>query len=90
MQGYAGSIALAPRADHVAITSPRGGIAQVFDINARTLIASHEHPDICGIGATDRGFVFTTGTGDVGLIPGTDGAAVRRHDLAFDNHLVAL
>ncbi|WP_163849700.1 DUF1513 domain-containing protein [Pseudooceanicola aestuarii] len=69
----------------VAITSPRGGLVQVFDLDGTGYADSWRHADICGIAPAPRGFLLTAGTGDVGGI-GTDGWS--RHPVAWDNHLV--
>ncbi|MBV7393785.1 DUF1513 domain-containing protein [Mameliella sediminis] len=82
MQGYAGSIALSPHRQEVAITSPRGGLAQVFDTASGLLRRSIHMPDVCGIAARDGDFLLTAGTGEV------RGTRTATHDLHWDNHLI--
>jgi hypothetical protein len=86
MQGYAGSVAISGDGHFVAITSPRGNQAQVFDIKTGALIVSHKLNDVCGIGPAPTGFFLTTGTGLVGRFR----AEKRRHPLQWDNHLIAI
>ncbi len=89
MAGYAGSVAFSGDGGQVAITSPRGGLAQLFDVRDGTLAALVERPDICGISPDADGFVYSTGTGTVGFTR-RRAAAAQGHDLAWDNHLVRI
>ncbi|MEZ5755000.1 MAG: DUF1513 domain-containing protein [Paracoccaceae bacterium] len=88
MQGYAGSIAVATDG-RIGLTSPRGGLAQVFAPDGRFL-ASHARPDICGLAALPTGgFLASDGMG--ALLRITDEmAALHTHPLAWDNHIVTL
>ncbi|TCO73336.1 DUF1513 domain-containing protein [Rhodovulum euryhalinum] len=88
MQGYAGSIALAPASGQVAITSPRGGLVQMFDTVTGTCLASHAGPDVCGVSDAGRGFLITAGTGIVSLAGAQGEIWRRRHACQWDNHLV--
>lgn len=86
MQGYAGSVAISGDGHFVAITSPRGNQAQVFDIKTSAFVVSHKLDDVCGIGPAPKGFFLTTGTGLVGRFS----AKKRHHPLQWDNHLIAI
>ena len=88
MQGYAGSIAMAESGRLVAITSPRGGVLQVFDAAAGACLRQFRSPDVCGVSRTETGFAFTTGTGVVAGIDGTAEVWRRERDCQWDNHLV--
>jgi hypothetical protein len=96
MQGYAGSIAVATSGD-IAITSPRGGLVQVFAADGRFL-ASQSRQDVCGIAALPDpdggGFLASDGMGvllRLNVAAGTIRAsALQSHPLAWDNHLVPL
>ncbi|MGQ3485923.1 DUF1513 domain-containing protein [Roseovarius pacificus] len=88
MQGYAGSVAFDGAGARVAITSPRGGLFQIFDTKGQFL-QSLRRPDVCGIAPADEGFLVTDGLG------GVFGADRSLHALAsspraWDNHLVAM
>ena len=90
MLGYAGSIAVCEGEGTVAVTSPRGGVLQVFDLKGRTLRGQVELEDVCGIAPRAKGFFATNGLGAV-LVEayrGRSGAAW--HDIRWDNHLVGL
>jgi uncharacterized protein len=89
MQGYAGSIAVAGNGREVAITSPRGGRVQRFDLDGAFLGATRR-ADVCGLAPCGAGFMASDGLG--GLI-GLDGGRARPlavHAVAWDNHVVTL
>lgn len=87
MQGYAGSVAAT--LSRILITSPKGGVAMLFDASGKAL-ATHRRADLCGAATTPAGFVLTDGNGaiwtadDAGLTPLATGTT------QWDNHLVAL
>ncbi|MEP2641050.1 DUF1513 domain-containing protein [Roseobacter sp.] len=87
LTAYVGSVAALPEGQ-IAVTSPRGGVVQLFDPVAG-FRAQSPQTDICGIGAGPGGALATDGLGGVHQV----GAGLRRlhtHGLAFDNHLVAI
>ena len=87
MKGYAGSIALG--GDRIALTSPPGGVVQVFD-TAGNFIKTIRRMDASGVAPLADGLMVTDGTGAISRL-GPDGLVpLQRHDLAWDNHLVAL
>ncbi|MCH2068494.1 MAG: DUF1513 domain-containing protein [Shimia sp.] len=86
LQGYAGSVALSNDGNLVAITSPRGNVLHVFDTGTGQPSAILSAKDVCGIGPTSDGFVFTTGTGIIGTLQST----TAQHALQWDNHLIAI
>lgn len=92
MQGYGGSIAVT--GTEVAVTSPRGGMVQLFDLNERAFAGAHSLPDVCGVSAGGRGpsdgFLVTTGTGAVHGLRGGALDPAGSHPLQWDNHLVGL
>ncbi len=87
MKGYAGSIAFSQDGKQIAITSPRGGVAQVFGADGR-FIASLRRIDVCGIAAGKDGFILTDGGGAISRSDGTNLKPLSRAELAWDNHLV--
>lgn len=89
MKGYAGSIAFSVDGSEIAITSPRGGRLHRFTAQG-VFIAAHQRADVCGLAAHPDGLLASDGFG--GLISvGTSGARpLARHDLAWDNHVIAL
>lgn len=87
--GYVGSIAFSGAGTQLAITSPRAGEAQVFDVGTGTRLQRMIQVDICGVAASREGLMLTTGQGHViGL--GQSEVPLAHHDLAWDNHLVAV
>jgi hypothetical protein len=85
MQGYAGSIAAVH--GQIAITSPKGGVAMIFDDDGQPL-ATHRRLDLCGIAAGPEGFVATDGQGAVWSCTTAGLTPLQRHATAWDNHLV--
>lgn len=81
LRGHVGSIAAHPGTGHIAISSPRGGVAFSFDPASRAILATRNDPDLCGIAPSGAGFRYSSGDGLFGT---------ARHDVGFDNHLIAL
>ncbi|KCV82328.1 hypothetical protein ATO10_08057 [Actibacterium atlanticum] len=90
MSGYAGSVAMTRDGTLVAITSPRGGMLQVFDVDRGYYIGAMARGDICGVGPAAHGFAATTGMGDVIEVNDVRPAWSRRLPVQWDNHLVAV
>lgn len=99
MQGYAGSVAFSGDGARAAITSPRGGLIQIFETPDGGFHAGIDRTDVCGISAARVGFIHTAGTGAIGLTNtgaarGTDAGAGADpeviHNVAWDNHLVRI
>jgi hypothetical protein len=86
MQGYAGSVALSNDGRLVAITSPRGNVLHIFDTETGQHSAALSAKDVCGIGPTSDGFLFTTGTGIIGTLQ----SDTAQHVLQWDNHLISI
>lgn len=81
LRGYVGSIAANQQTGHIAITSPRGGVALEFDPSTGGVTRSIRESDVCGVAPSGAGFAFSTGNGAF---------AARKHDLGFDNHILDL
>ena len=99
MHGYVGSIDMTPDGRSVAVTSPRGGLVQVYDTRTGRMTGDLRQIDVCGIAAQGGGFVMTAGTGDIRRSPSPSsparpggGAAApgASYDLRLDNHLIAI
>lgn len=84
---YIGSVAVDRDRGLVAVTSPRGGMALIFDAQSRRIVDRRPLADGCGVAAApEAGFVLTSGGGDVvEHLP--DGERVHHTDIAWDNHL---
>ncbi len=90
LQGYAGSIAISGAGNTIALTSPRGGCMHVYDRETQRFLTSFQAPDICGLAAGERGFVYTTGDGGTGVV--AQGQTMQKHGslLSWDNHLIVV
>lgn len=92
LEGYAGSVSFSGDQTCVGITSPRGGLIQVFSVADGTSNWTSTSPDASGLSRhAASGFCFTNGTGAFGHVD-AEGvlAGVQIHDRAFDNHLVRI
>lgn len=84
MQGYVGSIAVSKDGAEIAVTSPRGGLWQRYNVYSQRLKSSELQKDVCGIASLANGFVTTTGKGIL-----KRGKQQRgQTDLMWDNHLI--
>ena len=90
LNGYGGSIAFSHDAQRIAVTSPRGGVVQVFGTGDGRMTAQHRLDDVCGLAALTSGFAAATGTGRVYHLDGSPARALQQHPLAWDNHLIPL
>ena len=89
MQGYIGSVVFANGQREVAVTSPRGGLVQIFDAATAQYISSSEFADACGVVACLGGLLVASGTGDLWRL-GADARRAQHPALKWDNHLVAV
>ncbi|MCV3272859.1 DUF1513 domain-containing protein [Roseobacter sinensis] len=87
LAAYVGSVAALPDG-RIAATSPRGGVVQIFDPTLGFLSQSPQ-ADICGVAASGGAGLATDGLGGVHHV-GKRLTRIGQHDLAFDNHLVAI
>lgn len=88
MRGYAGSVAFSGDGARVAITSPEGGAAQVFDTETGALDAAYSIADVCGVAPAGDHFLFSSGSGWIGDARRMSSAGEDRP--AWDNHLVTI
>lgn len=89
MQNYAGSIAYSPATGEIGLTSPKGGVVQIYgaDGGYRRMI---RRADACGLAAAPGGFTLTDGSGAISALT-PEGLALRQNmALQWDNHLIAL
>lgn len=90
LRGYAGSIAISANALDVAITSPKGGVAQIFQIGSGTFTTTLGVRDVCGISEGSQGFHITSGTGLWGRISQGHLVSHTKHQYQWDNHLMPI
>lgn len=91
MQGYAGSVAFTGDGTQVAISSPRGGLVQMFDADTGASTAQIAARDVCGLAVAEDGVFVTAGTGQLSQLSTPDTVTdLTRHGLAWDNHVVPI
>ena len=70
----------------VAFTSPQGNCLAVLDAATGNVRSVAPLREVCGVAADGKGFLATTGSGEVILPDGTD----ETRDVVFDNHILRL
>ncbi|WP_243611300.1 DUF1513 domain-containing protein [Shimia aestuarii] len=90
LNAYVGSVTFSQDGREVAISSPRGGVVQVIDLEGMRVARSVAMADVCGIGANAAGFVLTSGDGRVARYVGDRLEETGRQDIRWDNHMVAV
>lgn len=94
LKGYAGSVAFSGDGRQVAISSPLGGLIDVFDAATGAHAWRGSRPDLCGLAPHGAGFAATTGGGDWLILDGSAAAPTRVSQTeagrAWDNHMVPL
>lgn len=90
MKGYGASVVFSGDGAQVAISSSRGGLVHIFDVESGGFVRQFAAPDVSGIAAAPQGFLATTGQGHVYEIRAQGDALRTRRDVAWDNHLVML
>lgn len=88
LNGYAGSISFTGQGEHVAITSPRGGVVQIFTRDGQ-FVKQHAMDDVCGVapGQADS-FLATAGTGRIAVVDASGIEILNQESWQWDNHLV--
>ncbi len=89
MHGYAGSIAFDDTGAQVAISSPKGGLVQVFDTETGFVCSLHR-PDLCGLAVAATGMIVSDGSGGVLALQDQKLTVLAKTRRAWDNHIVAL
>ena len=90
LAGYVGSVAISQLENRVAVTSPRGGVIELFDLGTGHYAGRRDITDVCGIADGQAGFVFSSGDGSVGSFHGIEAAQTARLRCQWDNHLVPI
>ncbi|MEM6740217.1 MAG: DUF1513 domain-containing protein [Pseudomonadota bacterium] len=86
--GYAGSVAFSASGQHVALTSPRGGLLVSVEVDTGEAQVARQ-TDICGVARGAPGLVATDGQGNVHHVA-PHLTRLATHPVAFDNHLIAV
>ncbi len=90
MDSYIGSVAFSADGGLIAVTSPRGGQIQIYDVHSTTLKEKVMLKDVCGVSASESGFIATSGIGMLGAISEEQANLFRATNLIWDNHLVQI
>jgi hypothetical protein len=90
MQNYVGSVAFVSGQRRVAVTSPRGGVVQEFDVGTAAHVARSDINDACGVAPCRGGLLVASGTGDLWRVEGGKARRAGHAELMWDNHLVAI
>jgi hypothetical protein len=90
LDSYIGSVAYSEDGGTVAVTSPRGGVVQMYDASSGTFIRDSALSDVSGIAPIGDGFVVTAGTGELRSIARGEGNFTNKMGVKWDNHLVAI
>lgn len=88
MAGYGGSVVFSGDGKSLAVSSPRGGIVQVFDSARCSLEREWRIDDVCGLGADGDGFVASTGGGEMHALTRKTQRLQTSQGLRWDNHLI--
>ncbi len=89
MLGYTGSVAFSRTMARFAVTSPRGGLYQIFDLRTKQLLHYRMMEDVCGVASLEDGYLITSGTGYI-MSESKDGVVRlrKRFPIRWDNHLI--
>lgn len=90
MQGYGASVAFSGDGNRVAVSSSRGGIVTIFDVETGSYLKYVEAEDVSGIAPAQEGFYATTGQGNTLEIGSNNTQLLSMSSLSWDNHLVSL
>lgn len=92
LRQYCGSATTDCSGRYLAVTSPRGNLALVLDVEAERLVASVALRDICGVAPdeSETAFVLSSGFGSIHRLPGLAGEAssISLSPRRWDNHMI--
>jgi hypothetical protein len=87
LHNYIGSVAANLDAGTVALSSPEGNALVVIEAASGTVVSSRALVEVCGLAPERRGFVASTGRGEM---VGADGGDTRFDDYVWDNHMLRI
>lgn len=90
LDSYVGSIAYSEDGSSIAVTSPRGGVFQMYDASTGMFIREAALTDVSGIAPYGNGFMVTAGTGKIRSVMQGDRSVSNQIDAKWDNHLIAI
>ncbi|KKC36574.1 hypothetical protein WH87_14060 [Devosia epidermidihirudinis] len=87
LRNYVGSVAASADGTTVAISSPEGDMLVAIDTEGTRPVLVQTLRSGCGLAADDKGFVATSGLGEMIGIAGAE-RSTKKFDFAFDNHML--
>ena len=87
LRNYVGSVAASADGAMVAVSSPEGDLLVAIDVEGRRPVLVETLRNGCGLAADGRGFVATSGEGEMVGLAGAE-RAPQRFDFLFDNHVL--
>lgn len=87
MKDYVGSISFSGNGQNIGMTSPRGGVLQIFDTSGNYVRGWHRI-DVSGVAAASNGFLTTDGGGSVFNVDLDSENRAMSHRKFWDNHLI--
>ncbi|AZV77394.1 DUF1513 domain-containing protein [Parasedimentitalea marina] len=90
LNGYGGSLQFSADGTTIAVTSPRGGVVQIFNVASGGLLQEHHLNDVCGLATNKSGFLASSGTGSLVALTRTTMTPLAQANLRWDNHLIRL
>ncbi len=89
MGGYGGSIVFFDKDSRVAVSSPRGGLVQLGNVELGAVDGQLSLSDVCGLGVSEGDLRASTGSGAFWAVTG-GAKLLNQQPLAWDNHLVRI
>ncbi len=91
LNGYGGSTAFSNDGSHIVVSSPRGGVVQIFNCETGILETEHSLTDVCGVAAGNQShFIASTGLGQTVAVTNTATSRLQTSNIAWDNHLISI
>lgn len=98
MKQYCGSVRFDASGRYLAVSCPRGNMLTVWDVRNEKMLKTLRIRDVCGVSACGEAFLYTTGTGRIGLYDPVEkrswapdkASTLNREGTLWDNHLSAL
>src|SRR5690606_31767366 len=87
LRNYIGSVAANRDAGTVAVTSPQGNSYAVIEAATSKVVTVERLTEVCGVAPDHRGFMVTTGTGEI-VVP--EGRTFEEEDFVWDNHVLRI
>jgi hypothetical protein len=87
LRNYVGSVAANPAAGTVAVSSPQGNALVVVETKDGSVVSARDLTEVCGIAPDSRGFLASTGTGQI--VP-PEGAVSSDAQHVWDNHMLRI